>query len=426
MGTSGAASAEGLIDGVLIESPKNTTSKPCSVSQPIDDQLALIEVGTTDSCSSKPLITGFSISTQIVGATASNPQKGAMKKKLEVRRPAKKKTAVSAKQQHFRDRHVTIDGKSRRIRLPANCAATVFQLTRELGHKSDGETIEWLIRQAESAVNSVIGSKTANHEMGLLMDAEESRSFGGDVELMGRESASFDGENVIDGGVLESEDVVGFQSWKNFGVNEIWALYNDEMDGMPRLYARVHRLIPAELMVEVALLEPYPFEGEEFQWVLEKNLPMACGAFREAALAITKEAMAFSHQVVFEQFESDMGPFYRIFPHKGEVWAIYSDWKINWTLSEMKNHAQFKMVEIVTDFCEDSGVLVVGLERVEGHGMIFQRELQELLGLSQQLSGNELLRFSHRVPASKTSRAEMDGIPDGSWKLDPAAVTLEF
>ncbi|KAK9120216.1 hypothetical protein Scep_018309 [Stephania cephalantha] len=424
MGTSDSASAEGLVDGVLIESPKTTTSKPCSLSQSIDDSLALIEVGTTNSCSSKPLITGFSISTQIVGATASNPQKGAAKKKLEVRRPAKKKTASLAKQ-NFRDRHVTIDGKSRRIRLPAKCAATVFQLTRELGHRSDGETIEWLIRQAESAVNSVIGSKTGNSEMGLLMDVEESRSFG-NVELMGGETASFDGENVIDGGILESEDVVGFQSWKNFGVNEIWALYNDEMDGMPRLYARVQRLLPAELMVEVALLEPYPFEGEEFQWVVEKNLPMACGAFREAALTITKEAMAFSHQVLFEQCELDMEPFYRIFPRKGEVWAIYSDWNINWTLSDMKNHAQFKMVEIVSNFREDSGVLVVGLERVEGHGVIFQRELQELLGLSQQLSGNELLRFSHRVPASKISGAEMDGIPDGSWKLDPAAVALEF
>ncbi|KAG6668209.1 uncharacterized protein LOC122319425 isoform X1 [Carya illinoinensis] len=205
-----------------------------------------------------------------------------------------------------------------------------------------------------------------------------------------------------------------------FAVGQIWAVY-DNLDGMPRFYARIRKVLSPEFKLRITWLEPDPDDENEIEWVNE-DLPTSCGKFRNGNSEDTKDHLMFSHLISWAK--GSRRDTYRILPREGETWALFKDWDIKW-YSEPDQHSkyEYEFVEILSDYEEGVGVSVAYLVKVKGFASLFCRMAKEETG-AFQVPPAELFRFAHRIPSYKMTGAEGRGVPAGSFELDPASLPL--
>ncbi|KAL3634616.1 hypothetical protein CASFOL_021670 [Castilleja foliolosa] len=200
-----------------------------------------------------------------------------------------------------------------------------------------------------------------------------------------------------------------------FGPGQIWAVY-DTLDAMPRFYALINNVtFSDEFKVNITWLEPCPENAKEKKWLCN-GFPASCGKFRLGESENINDHAIFSHLVNSKKGIS----LYEVYPRKGETWAIFKNWKMNWCLdsdrcSNMREF-EFEFVEILSDYSCDCGVSVAFLGKIKGFSTLF--------GLIN--GGEEIVipvkgkfRFSHRVLSFQMTS------PNGNsrfFELDPASL----
>ncbi|PNT78276.1 hypothetical protein BRADI_1g76707v3 [Brachypodium distachyon] len=201
-----------------------------------------------------------------------------------------------------------------------------------------------------------------------------------------------------------------------FAVDQIWALYDDR-DGMPRYYARIRRVDATNFKVQFTWLEHNAMNEEEDKWT-DEELPVACGQFILGKTEVSTDVQIFSHIVPCAKGRKRST--YEIYPRKGEAWALYKGWSMQWS-SDADNHRtyEYDLVEILSDFTMEAGVSVAPLVKIKGFVSLFAELIDQP---SFVIPASELLRFSHNIPFYRTKGNEKVGVAGGFLELDTVSL----
>ncbi|KAM7278314.1 hypothetical protein ACFE04_005448 [Oxalis oulophora] len=209
---------------------------------------------------------------------------------------------------------------------------------------------------------------------------------------------------------------------KCFAVGQIWAIY-DTLDAMPRFYALIRKTFSTGFKLRITWLESDPDDDNEIDWV-DEGLPVSCGTFKCGRSEVTEDRLMFSH---FMSFEKGSGNTFKVYPMKGETWAIFKNWNFSWSFDDANETRkyEYEFVEVLSEYKEADGVRVAYLAKVKGFVSVFCQLAKE--GNKEiQIPSNELFRFAHKVPSFKLTGKEREGVPKESFELDPASLPTEI
>ncbi|XP_010524767.1 PREDICTED: uncharacterized protein LOC104802729 [Tarenaya hassleriana] len=206
---------------------------------------------------------------------------------------------------------------------------------------------------------------------------------------------------------------------RKFVVGQIWAIY-DTRDGMPRFYAYIRKVFTSRFKLSITWLETEPDDDNGIS-LDNADLPIGVGRFVFGNSEITVDRPMFSHVIHCGGIINKKSC--RVLPRKGETWALFKNWDINWSTDpgDSPRGFEYEFAEILSDYSKAAGASVALLYKVKGFSSVFCRMAK---GGSDtfQVHPLELYRFSHSVPSFRLTGKEREGVPEGSYELDPAAL----
>lgn len=212
------------------------------------------------------------------------------------------------------------------------------------------------------------------------------------------------------------------RSENSFSDNEVWAAYDDD-DGMPRFYALINKVISKKpFKVKLSWLNSKTnSEFATIDWV-GSGFYKTCGEFRVGRYEMNKSINSFSHKVKW--FKGPRGTV-QIFPKKGDVWALYTNWSPDWDeQTPDKVIHKYEMTLVLDDYNEEQGISVAPLSKVDGFRTVFYPQMDP--EKIRRIPKEEMFRFSHQVPNYLLTGEEVKNGPEDCQELDPAATPVEL
>ncbi|KAK3166363.1 hypothetical protein QOZ80_1AG0044840 [Eleusine coracana subsp. coracana] len=208
----------------------------------------------------------------------------------------------------------------------------------------------------------------------------------------------------------------------SFQNDQVWAMY-DEEDGMPRYYALIRKVISTHpFKVRLAYLKAN--DCNEFgasKWI-SCGYSKTCGEFKAGVSKDAEQLNIFSHKI---NSEKGPGSVIRIFPKKGDIWALYQNWSSDWDeFTPDDTLYKYKLVEVLDSYSPTNGISVMPIEKIPGFVAVFKshHDTTKIWRIPKE----EMLQFSHQVPFHVLTGEEAPNAPKGCYELDPGSTPKEL